>query len=220
MDDAGWGLGVFKDDGGEFHGGIYGDKRSDYPKDGSTAYVAPIHAENFDHNIVYEHRTEFMVGGLADIRKRFNALASRTPPAWRFARDRQHWTLRGAINQGFPLNGEWRINFGFDKPHLESAVQCWQAESAPALELEAAYKGQKAAARVFWKRLDDEKWDTNKSLSMELNPDGRFQVYRLDLARSSEYRGLLIGLAIELAPAPHPGEEMVIRSIVLSGARE
>ena len=52
----GWGLGVFKDDAGEFHGGIHGDGRSDDPKHGSTAYVAPIHMENFDHNIVYEHR--------------------------------------------------------------------------------------------------------------------------------------------------------------------
>ena len=28
VDDKDWGLGVFKDDGGEFHGGIYGDERS------------------------------------------------------------------------------------------------------------------------------------------------------------------------------------------------
>ena len=84
VDDDDWGLGVFKDDGGEFHGGIHGDARSDDPKHGSTAYVAPIHMENFDHNIVYEHRTEFVVGKLADIRKRFNDMATRTPPAWRF----------------------------------------------------------------------------------------------------------------------------------------
>ena len=56
VDNDGWGLGVFKDDGGEFHGGIHGDDRSDDPKHGSTAYVAPIHMENFDHNIVYEHQ--------------------------------------------------------------------------------------------------------------------------------------------------------------------
>ncbi len=220
VDDGDWGLGVFKDDGGEFHGGIYGDNRSEDPKDGSTAYVAPIHVENFDYNIVYEHRTEFMVGRLADIRKRFNALATRPPPAWRFAKDRQHWTLRGATDQGFPLNGEWRIKFGSDKPRLESAVQGWRAESVPALELEVAYKGQKAAARVFWKRLDDEKWDTNKSLTMELYPDGQFHVYRLDLARSSGYRDLIVGLAIELASPPHSREEMAIRSVLLSGARE
>src|SRR6185437_9235143 len=64
VDEHDWGLGVFKDDGAQFDGGIYGDARSEDPKDGSTAYVAPIQVENFDHNIVYEHRTDFMVGNL------------------------------------------------------------------------------------------------------------------------------------------------------------
>jgi hypothetical protein len=216
VDNDGWGLGVFKDDDGEFHGGIYGDRRSDDPKDGSTAYVAPIHVENFDYNIVYEHRTEFMVGGLADIRRRFNDLATRTPPAWRFAKDRQHWTAHGATDQGFPLNGEWRIKFGANNPRLESAVQCWRAESAPTLELELAYKGPTSAARVLWKRLDDDRWDINRSVGMELNPDGQFRVYHLNLARSLEYRDLIVGLAIELVSQPHPGKEMAIKSIVFS----
>lgn len=67
VDDHDWGLGVFKDDGGEFHGGSYGDERSEDPQHGSTAYVGPIHREHFDHNIVYEHRTSFMVGRLEPI---------------------------------------------------------------------------------------------------------------------------------------------------------
>jgi hypothetical protein len=110
--DDDWGLGVFKDDGGQFDGGIYGDGRSEDPKDSSTGYVAPIHIENFDYNIVYEHGTDFMVGKLADIRKRFNDMATKSPPHWRFVSDRQHWTIRDATDQGFPLKGEWRMKFG------------------------------------------------------------------------------------------------------------
>jgi len=34
-----------------------------------------------------------MLGSLDAIRARFNAMADRKPPAWRFERDRQHWTL-------------------------------------------------------------------------------------------------------------------------------
>ena len=83
-----------------------------------------------------------------------------------------------------------------------------------------AFKGQKSAARFFWKRLDDDDWNANKSLLMELNPDGQFHVYRLDLRRSPKYRGLIIGLALQPAKEPHPGEELTIRSIVLSGAKE
>ena len=220
VDDGGWGLGVFKDDGGEFHGGIYGEARSDDPKDGSTAYVAPIHVENFDYNIVYEHRTAFVVGSLADIRKRCNEMATRTPPAWRFVTDRQHWTVRDATDGGFPLNGEWRIKFGAKKLHLESAIQCWRAESAPTLDLEIAYTGQATTARAFWKRLNDGQWDMRRSLALDLNPDGKFHKYQLDLASSLEYRDLIIGVAIEPVAQPRPGEEIAIKSVVLSSARK
>jgi hypothetical protein len=220
VDNDGWGLGVFKDDGGEFHGGVYGDDRSDDPKHGSTAYVAPIHMENFDHNIVYEHHTDFVVGKLEDIRKRFNDLATKTPPAWRFVKDRQHWTMRNATDQGFPMNGEWRIKLGANKPHLESAVQCWRAENAPFADLEIACSGQAATARICWKRLDDEKYDALKSLSLNLTSDGKFHRYHLNLASSPEYRDLIIGLAIEPVTQPRPREEMAIKSVTLSAGRK
>jgi hypothetical protein len=216
VDDSDWGLGVFKDDGGEFHGGIHGDGRSDDPKHGSTAYVAPIHMENFDYNIIYEHRTDFMVGKLEDIRRRCNEMATRTPPAWRFVNDRQHWTLRNATDQGFPMNGGWRIKCGEKKFRLESGVRCWRAESAPRLDLTAACTGQSLTIQVFWKRLDDDKYDSAKSVSVTLNPDGKSHTYRLALASSSGYRGLITGLAVEPAVGPQPGEEMALQSLVLA----
>ena len=220
VDDSGWGLGVFKDDGGEYHGGTYGDGRSDDPKHSSTAYVAPIHMENFDHNIVYEHRTEFMVGRLDDIRKRFNKMATRTLPAWRFAKDRQHWTLRDTSDQGFPMKGEWRIKLGDKKPRLEGPLYCWRAANAPVLDLEIAYKGEAAKARLFWKRLDDDHDDGKKSLEIELKADGLFHAYHLDLTASPEYRGLITGLAIEPVNEPRPGAEIAIRSVVLSAEKQ
>jgi len=215
-----WGLGVFKDDGGEFHGGIHGDARSEDTKHSSTAYVAPIHMENLDHNIVYEHRTEFMVGKLDDIRRRFNQMATKTPPVWRFLQDRQHWTLRHAADQGFPLNGQWRIRCGDRTPRLESGLQAWRAESAPWMELELAWTGQAASVRVFWRRLDDDKFDTRKSLILELKPDGRLRNYALDLGACRDYRGLITGLAIEPLAQPRPGDELAIKSIALGQKNE
>ena len=217
VDDKDWGLGVFKEDGGEFHGGIYGDERSEDPKHHSTAYIAPIHLENFDHNIVYEHRTKFVVGKLDDIRKRFNQTASRTPPAWHFTRDRQHWTLRDATDQGFPWKGEWRITFGDKKPRLESGIRCWKAEDAPELVLTAAYAGKEPMSlQVFWKRLDGDKRENNRNLSLQLNADGQFHTYHLELRKSPEYRGLITGLAIEPADSPRPGEQLAIQSVILN----
>jgi len=219
VDDNGWGLGVFKSDGGEFHGGIYGDGRSEDPKHGSTAYVAPIHTENFDHNIVYEHRTEFMVGKLGDIRKRFNQMSAKTPPVWRFQHDRQHWTVRDATDQGFPLQGEWRITFGERKPRLESGIRCWRAEDAPAMKLRLAYNGPGTTVRVSWKRLGDEGFDNQRSLTLPVNADGKFHTYQLDLKSSPSYTGLLTGLAIEPVAQPQPGGTFSIQSIELVPAK-
>jgi len=218
VDEDDWGLGVFKDDGGEFHGGIHGDGRSDDPKHGSTAYVAPIHRENFDHNIVYEHRTDLMVGRLIDIRQRFNAMATKSPPAWRFDIDRQHWTLHNATDQGFPLKGEWRIRCGEEKPRLEGPTQCWPAEPSPVVEMEIAYRGQATQARVFWKRLDDDRFDLKKSRTWNPIADGEFHTYRLNLAESPAYRGLITGLALEPIAEPRPGDRVVIKSIALTAA--
>ncbi len=220
VDDHDWGLGVFKEDGGEFHGGIHGDGRSEDPKHGSTAYVAPIHMENFDYNIVYEHRTEFMVGRLADIRQRFNQMAVKTPPAWRFEQDRQHWTVSEATDQGFPLHGEWRIQCGPRNPRLESGIRCWRADAASAMKLRVAFTGQSTEARVYWKRLDDDKFDRQKSLTLKLNADGQFHAYTLDFAHSAAYRGLITGLAIEPVAQPQPGAEMAIQSIELVPSRK
>jgi len=217
VDENDWGLGVFKDDGGEFHGGIHGERRSEDPLDSSTAYVAPIHMENLDYNIVYEHRTEFFVGNLKQIRQHFNDMAPRAPPAWRFVKDRQHWTLRNATDQGFPMDGEWHLKFGDKTPRLESGVRCWRAESAPGMDLEIAYTGQSTTVRILWKRLDDDTYDSKKSLDLKLKSDVKFRSYHLDLNSSAEYRGLIIGLAIEPAGQPRPGQEMAIKSIALSG---
>jgi hypothetical protein len=211
-----WGLGVFKDDGGEFHGGIHGHGPSDDPKHSSTAYVAPIHTEIFDHNIVYDHRTVFMVGHLHAIRQRFNSMATRTPPAWRFSHDRQHWILLDATDQGFPLNGQWQITVGSKQPRIESPVHCWTAVSAPSIRLVISYKGHPATARVFWKRLDHDSFSEKLSMVFQLIPDGRYHSYTLNLADSPEYRGLITRLALVPIDTPRPGEQISIKTIALS----
>jgi hypothetical protein len=215
VDDTGWGLGVFKDNGGEFHGGIYGDERSDDPKHGSTSYVAPIHRDHFDHNIVYEHRTSFMVGHLDDVRRRFHAMATLTPPAWIFNHDRQHWTLHHGTDDGFPLNGAWRIRFGDQKPRLEGPTFSWRAEKAPQMALRIAYQGPATQARILWKTLNHDSLDPQRSVTFDLLPHEETRTYRIDLAASPAYRGLITGVALEPMAHPQPEGRITLESIVL-----
>jgi hypothetical protein len=113
------------------------------------------------------------------------------------------------------MKGEWRIKCGEKRFRLESGVRCWRAESAPKGELTATCTGRPMTIQVFWKRLDDDKYDGRKGLSLTLNADGKFGAYKLDLSSSPEYRGLITGLAIEPVAQPKPGEEIVVKSIVL-----
>jgi hypothetical protein len=114
------------------------------------------------------------------------------------------------------MNGEWRIKCGEKKLRLESGIRCWRAENTTGLDLEAACTGGTLTVRIFWKRLDDDKYDTKKSLTLKLEPDGKFHTCHLDLGSSPEYRGLITGLAIEPANEPPPEAELSIHSIVLT----
>ena len=142
---------------------------------------------------------------------RFSSLAA----ALKLRERRQHWTVRDATDQGFPLKGEWRIKFGAKKPRLESGTQCWRADAGSKITLTAAYSGKATTARVYWKRLDEDRYDARKSMTVELKPDGAFHSYTIQLTASPEYRGLVTSLAIDPVSAPRPGEEIAIRSIVL-----
>ena len=215
VDDDGWGVGVFKADGLEFHGGLHGDARSDDPKHGSTAYVAPIHHEHFDHNLVYEHRTEFLVGRLEEIRRRFNAMADRRPPVWRFQKDRQHWTVRDATDSGFPLPGAWTVRLGEREARLESGGRCWRAEEGPSMKLRIASTGGPTTARIYWKRLDDDRFAPERSVSLELPGDGKVRRQVVELGKSAGYTGLITGLAIESGTPSRPGQTLTLHSIEL-----
>jgi hypothetical protein len=218
VDTNDWGLGVFNDDAGEFHGGISCDQVSDDPKANPTAYVAPIQREHFDHNIVYEYQTDFMVGRLEDMRRRFSQAATKTLPAWDFARDRQHWTLLNATDHGLPFKGEWCVRFSSaagQNPRLVGPTRCWRAEKAKKIALHLRYTGKATRARVFWKRLGDAQFNANQSLAFDLVPDKQRRTYQLDLAASPEYRGLITELAVDPIAELQAGREIRIVSIKL-----
>ena len=148
-----------------------------------------------------------------EIRRRFNDMATKSPPAWRFENDRQHWTRHHATDEGFPLNGAWRIRFGDQRPRLESPTHCWQAGQAPVLEMELRYQGQATQGRILWKCLEADRYETERSLTFDLVPAEAFRTYRFDLSGSPGYRGLITGLAFDPIAEPLPGGQIVIRSI-------
>ena len=220
VDEHGWGLGVFNDDGAEFHGGVYGDERSDDPQNGSTSYVAPIQHETFDHNIVYEYETTMTVGRLAEIRGRFNELATKTPPHWRFSADRRHWTLSGAKDRGLPLKGAWQIDLADELPRLIGPLRCWRAEDASIVELSVEYAGRPTQGRLLWQRLGDAGFDPARSVTFDLIPSATSRTYRVDLSSAPLYSGLVTRLAVEPVSVAQPGGGIAVSHIAVTSEKD
>jgi hypothetical protein len=119
VNDKNEGLGVWHPDARDFCGGFAGTPGAGGPKDGPTGYIAPLHNEIIDHNIVCDYKYVLILGSLDEIRRQVYALAPRPkPPVYRFANDRQHWHYSGAIDAGWPIRGELRITPQDGDPHL------------------------------------------------------------------------------------------------------
>lgn len=213
VDSHDWGLGIFKDDGAEFHGGLHGEAGNVDPMGWPTTYLGPIHLEMIDHNIVYDYHTEFMVGKLADMRRYFNSIATRTPPLWQFKKDRQHWSVEGGVDQGYPLDGAWRIRAKGGTLKLVSSAYHWLAEDAGHVTLDVKWQGASRLFRLYWKTSADRSVNKEKSMTFDLTGDREWHKVTINLGQSPTYRGVIIGLMIEPELALKEGEVLELRSI-------
>ena len=68
---------------------------------------------------------------------------------------------------------------------------------------------------MYWRRSDADAQDAQRSVALALVSDGSPHTYRIDLAASAEYRGLIAGIAIDPLGEPHPGTELVVHDISL-----
>jgi hypothetical protein len=219
--DDDWGIGVFRDDGCQFNGGLYGKAGSTDPHGSPTTYLAPVEVETLDHDIVYEHACDLVVGSLTDIRARCISLADacRCLPSWRFTgATRQHWHVDGATDAGLPQLGSWRIHLGEQVPRLTSPCRCWAASAAPRATVTVTWAGPPTVGRFYWRRIGASGWDARRSLPVALLSDSQPHMYVIPLGESDEYRGEIMGVAFDPVGEPHPGLEMAIDAIAVGSA--
>ncbi len=214
VDKNGFGLGVVSPDNPTMIGGFAGTPGAGGAKDFPTGYIAPLHQEILDHDIEYEYRYFLVVGFLEEIRQRAATLTPKpAPPNYRFARDRQHWTLANATDSGWPIRGELRVKLESNDPQLHGPDSFWRAENAPKLFIEAAFHSAENSARIFWKRHDAHSFSDERSASFAVVPDGKMRVYEIDLSASSEYRGAITGLRLDPVDAGRIGDWARVKSI-------
>ena len=219
VNDDGSGLGIWEPGTYQFLGGFAGKPGKGGPKDGPTGYIAPLHTDILDHNIIYDYQYTLIVGNLEEIRRYVYEHASRsTPPTWRFEHDRQHWSYQNASDTGWPIEGELKMVMEKDDPQMIGPLGFWSAADAPTLTIEAAYHADPGRAEVFWQRTDAG-FGAARVVSFDAIPDGQYHRYVVNLAASPEYRGIITRLRFDPVPSGKPGEFVRIKSISLGGPR-
>jgi hypothetical protein len=221
VNDRDWGIGVWEPNCYLISGGFAGEPGKGGTCDAPTGYVCPNQIEIIDHNITYSYQYVLIVGTLDEIRKHVYDHAKRpSPPAYRFAADRQHWIYVDATDTGWPIRGELNVLLEGKGPQLIGPAGFWQAKDAPTLRIEAACRLSKPDARVYWKRHDDDRFTANKTVGLALKPDGEYHVYEINLSKLPEYRGAITGLRFDPTPGGAKGEWIKIRSISFGRAGE
>ena len=215
VDDDDWGLGVCNPEVYNYLGGVFGNKKSWDSNDGSTTYISPVSTDVLDHDIVFEFDLAVRVGKLGDLRDYFTGFMSkRTPPAWDFARDRQHWVPKDCTDAGWPIKDVLRLTTTKGmKPRIEGPIHPFRAETAPKLRITGVWKGLTGTGHVTWKQQDNDKPAKPLSASFSIPKDGKLATVEVDLGSLPQYQGLITQFTVWLADNPADGGEVVVRSI-------
>jgi len=228
VDDSGWGIGTWHPGAYEYHGGFAGRRGRGGPKDGPTGYYAPMYSDLLDHNIVFEYECVFIVGSLDEIR-RFACAAERRAslPEWAFATSRAHWTLHGARDQGWPIEGSLRVSLNGPRVHLASPLTFWRADQAPTLKIRAACNTASGRMRVRWRpyspavhtaaswhKWSRDWWQAERSITVPIQNDKRVREITVPLASAPAYQGALCGLRIDF-PEGRKGDTVIIERVAL-----
>lgn len=197
VDDRGFGVGVFHPGALLTVGGFHGPKGRGGPNDGSTGYIAPLHTEVLDHDIVYEARVTLVVGDLEkDIRAYVRSQRFDPRPAFDFAKDRAHCVPFRMLDEAPPYEGSWRLNLTEDDPHIVTAPLHYDAKQAPKLYLRAAYHTKAREGELFFAPPGGT-FDGERRVTFRVNPDGRMRTYEIDVSKHRLYTGWIGQLRLD-----------------------
>lgn len=204
MDNSGKGLGIWSPETQSFCGGRFGSKTDTMgTKAQATAYLSPLSSEVLDHNIEFEYEYSLIAGTLEEIRdfayrqKKSNKNAL---PDYYFRNDRQHISLHGLHDGGWPIKEGLDLRPG-GNAYLLTPASGWNAEEAPMVEIEAAYTGCAGVGRIFFLCFGQEAFDSRQSVRFTIIPDGKMRKYQVPLTNNNLYKGFITRLKIEPFPA-------------------
>ena len=180
-------------------------------------YISPVSTDVLDHNIVFEFDLAVRVGKLDELRNYFTGFMSkRIPPAWNFAKDRQHWVPMDCTDAGWPIQNGLRLTIakGNKKARIEGPIRPFRAETVQKLRITGAWKGLKGTGHVTWKQMGNDKQAKPLSATFTIPEGEKLTTVEVDLGSNPEFKGLITQFNVWLADNPGDGGEVVISSIV------
>jgi hypothetical protein len=186
----------------------------------ATSYIAPIHRDILDANIVYDSQFDLILGNVDTIRAWVYEHRADPRPDFRFREDRKHWTYVLASDTGFAeigRNGFLRVKLESHDPQMVSPLMNFRTEEAPQISIRARYDlpgGGPSRGQIFW----GESFEESRSMSFEVTADGQWHTYEIDLSQSAEYTGLIRQLRFDPVGAGGPGGYVDIEFIKAAAA--
>jgi hypothetical protein len=163
---------------------------------GPNGYLAATSREIVDARLVFSSRYTLVLGTVAQIRSYAVAHRPNLRPQYEFRGDRRHWTYVNASDDG-RLAGSLRVRLDRADPQLVGPEQWWPAGNAPTLYVRGAWSTRQAVATVFWSSAAGRAFNGRRHLRFSVIPDGRFRTYRVRLAASGLYTGMVTGLRLD-----------------------
>jgi hypothetical protein len=223
VDDSNWGLGIWKPDDYFFIGNYnYGGKAGEGSKfDNQTSYVAPLHTEIIDHNIVYTYNYVLILGDLEkDIRKYVYEHSDKNRlPDYVFNDDRQSWSYENTTDTGFPIKGELNVSLNAKKPRLIGPLTFWKADKVSKIYINAATNAKGSPGRFYFRPFgygvinNANEFPKDNYVEFDLISDGKYHTYEIDLTKSSKYKGSFIQMGLQPVTSGRDGEWIKVKSI-------
>ncbi|MFO7916334.1 MAG: FlgD immunoglobulin-like domain containing protein [Candidatus Krumholzibacteriales bacterium] len=213
VNDDDWGLGIYNPGTILTVGGFHGTPGGGGPRDDNTGYIAPLHTDILDHDIVYQYEYTLILGDLFDdIRSYVYNHAPEAGPDCVFDRDRQHCAPYNLSDTSPPYSGFWRMTLDSADPRVTLPHSMWQAEDVPIIYITCAHHTVSDQAELFFAGADGV-FSSERRLTVTVVPDGEVRSYEVDLASHPLYAGAITRLRFDPVITQAPGDMVDLYAI-------
>jgi hypothetical protein len=213
VDDDGWGLGVHHAGAQLTVGGFHGSPGWGGPTAVNTGYIAPLHTDLLDHDIVYTYTYTLILGDLEDdIRAWAVAQAAAPGPDLVFDHDRRHCVPANLDDAAPPYDGAWRLHLGAADPRLVTAPMLWHADDVPTVHLRASFATTHDQAALFFADASGA-FSADRRVPFTVVPDGVVRSYAVDLSEHPLYTGVITRLRLDPLETATAGDVVALHSL-------